>query len=581
MTEPIPESIPQPLTDPRFEGFTVQLSLGSDPETAGPRARAALEASLGRSAEGWRIEPVHPSEPGLFDLLPPQDGELGVREAWDVTYALLEQPSVIDAEPSFEIVPDAGDVKESTGEEDEAEALALAPAAGSPPIFSKHDPEWCPKLIAAPEAWEVAPHPGGDGLPPGKSRGEDIVVGHPDSGYRTHQEIRDTPNRFLDERGFDFIDDDLIEEDEHGGHGLGTASVIMSTKGGTGQKFVTGVAPKAGLIPYRVAKPHLFFPSPVLFSSGMMRLGKSIFQAVDAGCHVISISLGWLPHDKVRRAVKYAFDKDVIVVAAAGNRIRVLIVWPAAYPEVICCAGCTSKRRVWSSSSRGKRIDVTGPAEDVWKAAVDGSNNQRVEQSSGTSFAAASIAGIAALWLARWGRERLLRHLNGELRLTTLFRKMLMDTCDPEPENADGDFGKGIVNAKKLLEAPLPSLEELRSSDAPILEAVSLAVEEPTSVSGMRTVAEAFSEVPRSRLRSEVSGLLGVPEHQLEARLHGVGRELVFQILTDSALRETVLAGEVPPDASPAEAAHAMAMPRQRLQAMQLSERLRSRISSL
>jgi hypothetical protein len=84
---------------------------------------------------------------------------------------------------------------------------------------------------------------------------------------------------------------------------------------------------------------------------------------------------------------------------------------------------------------------------------------------------------------------------------------MLLDTCDPEPENADGDFGKGIANAKRLLATPLPSLEQLRSSDAPLLEAASLAVEEPTNVSGMRTVAEAFSEgrVPGSVPRWPVS----------------------------------------------------------------------------
>jgi hypothetical protein len=76
-----------------------------------------------------------------------------------------------------------------------------------------------------------------------------------------------------------------------------------------------------------------------------------------------------------------------------------------------------------------------------------------------------------------------------------------------------------------------------------------------------------------------VAGLLDVSETQLETRLHGVGRELVFQVLTGPALRETVLAGEVAPDASPAEAADVMAMPRQRLQAKQLSERLRNRIS--
>lgn len=584
MTEPIPA----PLTQPEFEGLTIQISPGSEPATTSTRAREALadslQAVLGQLDDGWTVKAVSPSRPGMFDLLPSEIGALTVRQAWDLTYALLEQPSVIDAEPSFEILPDVGDQAAGEVTEEEVAALAnLAPvAAGEPPIFSKDDPEWCPKLILAKDAWEVEPHPGGDGLPAGKRKGEDIRVGHPDSGFREHAELRGNPNRFRDDRGFDFIGDDPVEEDEQGGHGLGTASVLMSSEGGTGQKFVTGVAPLATTIPYRVTRPHFGIHPAILFKSGMLRLADAIFHAVDEDqCHVISISLGWLKNEKVHEAVKHAFDKDVIVVAAAGNGVRFFVVWPAAYPEVISCAGCTSKRRRWSPSSRGKRVDVTGPAEDVWKAAIQGNGSQGVEQSSGTSFAAASTAGVAALWLARWGRDRLLQRYGGEFRLTTVFRKMLTDSCDPEPAEAEGKFGKGIVNAKRLLETELPTREELRASLSPVLEAVALAVSEPTSVSGMRTVAEAFADVPRPELRERVATVLGIPDADLEARLQGVGRELVFQILTDPAAREAVLVPEAAPSplasAAPAVAATAA---RQQLLGAPLSARLRSRIEA-
>ncbi len=574
------DQLPLPLTEPIFESFTIRMSPGSDSGMILARARHALDDSLqevlGRSAEGWTAEAVHASWPGMVDLIPPELGALTVKEAWDVTYRLQDQPSVIDAEPSFEIVADSGDLPGDGPEVDEF----LVGASDAPPIFSKSDSDWCAKLILAPQAWNVPPHPGGDGEPAGTSHGDEILVGHPDSGYREHFEIQDELDRFLEQRGVDFIGDDFGRNGAAGGHGLGTSSVLMSSVGGPGTKFVTGIAPKASIIPYRVTKPHLFIPSPVLFASGMRRLAKAIFQAVDEGCQVISISLGWLPNEKVHDAVKHAFEKDVIVVAAAGNDVRFFVVWPAAYKEVISCAGCTSKRRRWSKSSRGKRVDITGPAEDVWKAGVEG-DNRVVTQSSGTSFAAASVAGVAALWLGRWGRKRLIRHLNGEFRLTTLFRHMLTANCDPEPEGADGLFGKGIVNAEKLLQAQLPSLEELRASEASVLEAAALSMAEPTGLAGIRAVADAFSDVPRSALQSQLSRLMNVPATQLEDRLHGVGRELVFQILTDPAAREAVFAGGEAADsmASTASAA-AETMTQERLRLAPLSDRLRSRLEA-
>jgi thermitase len=306
MTDPAVAPLTDPLTRPVFESFTVWIAPGSDPGGREERAREALRASLAEGDDGWTVKAVHESQPGMFDLIPPQTGALTVEDAWNVTYALLEQPGVADAEPSFEILQDNGDALAfEAEEEDEEDGAALA--ATDPPIFSKALFDWCPRLIDALGAWDLPPHQPepGDPFPPGKSKGEGIVIGHPDSGYRRHPEILDEmaglPTRVLASRGRDFIDNDDTMEDEGGSHGLGTASALMSAENGPGEKFVTGVAPAAQIIPYRVTKPHLFLPPPVLLESGMSRLGDALFRAVDDGCHVISISLGWLPLEKVRR----------------------------------------------------------------------------------------------------------------------------------------------------------------------------------------------------------------------------------------------------------------------------------------
>lgn len=543
------------LVGPEFEGFFVQVIPSGDSELTLMRARVALDDALGEighSPVGWTVRP-NGMRPGMFQLLPPEIGTLEVDDAWTAAYLLQRQASVVDAEPSFEVVLDSGDLEAEAEEAGEPEADS-GDEDQDPPVYSKFDRDWAPKLIAAAGsggAWEVPPHPGGDEHPPGRSRGEGVQVGHPDSGYREHTELRGAPHRFLDEKGWDFVGDlgveDPIEEDEHGGHGLGTASVLMSDVGGVAN--ITGVAPMASIVPYRVTRPHLFVPSPVLFKSGMLRLARSIHHAIDQdACDVISISLGWLPNRSVEEAVREAFENDVIVVAAAGNQVRYFVVWPAAYPSVIACAGCTSKRRRWTGSSRGKEVDVTGPAEHVWKAALANDGTEIGAPSDGTSFAAASVAGVAALWLAHWGKKRLLARYQGEFRLTTVFRHVLFASCDPPPVNATGGgFGCGIVNARRLLETDLPTVEELRSGVTPMLEVAALAAPALTFAGGFDIIAAAAPNPSREVLRSRLASVLEVPEPEVENRLAGLGRETLFHILTDPALRGSVLAPAPPP----------------------------------
>lgn len=585
---------PDPLTEPTFEAILVECLPGSDPDPEVRRQemqaralealRAALEETVGAAAGAWTSEPLHASRPTLFLLAPAHAAAaLSPGQAWDVSYRLAEKAGIADAEPSFALHLDAGDVPGMGDPGDGAPPVTAALAASAPPVFSKHDRDWSPRLVRAPEAWAVSPSPAGNGFPAGKSQGEGILVGHPDSGYQIHPELFNEPNggnaRVLVNRGKDFVDNDPSALDPKSGHGLGTASVLMSAFDSLPNGFVNGVAPKAQIIPYRVAEPHLLLPTPVLLPSGMARLAKAIFQAVDDGCNVISISLGWLQHRAVEEAVRHAFENDVIIAAAAGNVVRVFIVWPAAYPQTICCAGCTSHRRVWSSSSHGKRVDVTGPAENVWKAALDNGTPIVTNEASGTSFAAATVAGIAALWLAHWGRARLLARYQNQVRLTTVFRRLLTESCDPPPENAPaGEFGKGIVNAERLLQSPLPALEAMLASSAPLHDLAALSMSETAAVSGERTVASVFGDLPPETYATVIRGLLPSGGAMVGDPFAGVGKEIVFQTLSNRALREALLGAKPPVGAAAVSApVEQAALMRDLLRAAPISDRLRKR----
>ncbi|RYZ12081.1 MAG: peptidase S8 and S53, subtilisin, kexin, sedolisin, partial [Myxococcaceae bacterium] len=223
--------------------------------------RTSLEKTVAAlvGAESWIIRPV-PFEPTgrSFDLLPP--GIIEPAQAWELARRLQADPSVEDADPAFEAV-----YAEQTETTDTTPTLPKAQSAEpGPETFNENDCDWSPRFVKAGEAWEL------DG---GASQGEGILIGHPDSGYLPHPELG--PN-FAPRLGWDFIDDDPTTENPSGGHGLGTASVMASPYNDPsvdGPKlFVDGVAPKAEVVPLRVAKPTLFVPSPVLFNVGVDRL---------------------------------------------------------------------------------------------------------------------------------------------------------------------------------------------------------------------------------------------------------------------------------------------------------------------
>ena len=192
------------------------------------------------------------------------------------------------------------------------------------------------------------------------------------------------------------------------GHGTGTASVVVSGPAGT----VTGSAPGASHMAIRAIE------SVVRITQ--VSVARAIDWAVDHGAHVITMSLGGIFSFTLHRALRRAVQADVIVLAAAGNCVG-LVVWPARYDECIAVAGVDARGVKWRGSCSGAAVDISAPAENVWRAALpDGAG-----QGQGTSFAVALTAGVAALWLSHHGRANLIAaaRARGET-LQDMFRRM-------------------------------------------------------------------------------------------------------------------------------------------------------------
>ena len=373
-------------------------------------------------------------------------------------YALADQFDLVGAEPDLPTVffpeqrlPQA--VEMSGG------ALSGFPPGCwvDPEAALEPTPAWAIDRMEVPAAWVFSEQAGRP------SRGEDVVVAQPDTGITPHVELVGVA--FVP--GFDVIDDDSDPTDPmtelgNPGHGTGTASVLVSLA----SHIVTGSAPKARLMPIRAIES--------VVRVRQITVARAIDWAIREGAHVVTMSLGGIPASALHRAISRAVEADMIVLAAAGNCVR-LVVWPARYDDCIAVAATNAADQPWPGTCRGKPVDVSAPGQNVYQAVVlpgGPTGGDAVGQGQGTSFSVALTAGVAALWVAHHGRANVVAaaHARGET-VQAMFLRLLQSTARrPTPWDAQA-MGPGIVDARALLEASFDvglGLEAAtRQSDAP------------------------------------------------------------------------------------------------------------------
>lgn len=338
--------------------------------------------------------------------------------------------------------PGAGGQPAAAVADELLEASSGLAAAGA----SASDKRWSVKNVTATQAWKLKPPPGG------AARGAGIRIGHIDTGYTEHPEIFPAALDLAIDRdvldGDDDAKDPLIKRWwfplDNPGHGTGTGGVIASRSSGQ----VVGTAPEATLVPIRS------IVSVVQVLDG--DIARAVDYARSVGCRVISMSLGGRGFNGLQAAIRRAVDEGIIVMAAAGNYVG-FVSAPASYPECLAVAATTVDDQPWSGSSRGAEVDISAPGQAVWTATTTkGADGPvySVEQSDGTSFSVAALAGIAALWLAHHGPDAILAKYGGATQ--EVFRLLVTLTCRV-PTGWDGSrYGAGIVDAAALLRAPLP-----------------------------------------------------------------------------------------------------------------------------
>ena len=230
------------------------------------------------------------------------------------------------------------------------------------------------------------------------AQGDGVIVAVIDTGVAKVPDLEETELV----PGWNFVTDSADATDDHG-HGTHVAGTIaQSTHNGVG---VAGVAFHAKIMPIKVLSAR--------GSGSVSGIAKGIRWAADHGAKVINMSLGGpMASSVLAKAVKYAHDKGVVVVCAAGNDGRGKVSYPAAYPGAIAVAATQFDETTTFYSNWGKEIDIAAPGgntrvdqngdgqpDGVLQNTIVPGNTSQTDYLwfMGTSMASPHVAGVAAL----------------------------------------------------------------------------------------------------------------------------------------------------------------------------------------
>jgi serine protease len=207
--------------------------------------------------------------------------------------------------------------------------------------------------VNAPEAWtNVA----ADGAPGGK----DVVVAVLDTGvaYANRGPFRRSPDFYPDTfvKGYDFVAHNPYPNDRNG-HGTFVAGTIAEA---TDNHYgLTGLAYGARIMPVRVLDSQ--------GEGNASAIAEGIRFATNHGARIINMSLefsadvsaGDIP--ELIEAIRYAHQRGVLLVAAAGNEGSKTIPYPARSRDVVAVGATTEHGCLADYSNDGPGITLVAP----------------------------------------------------------------------------------------------------------------------------------------------------------------------------------------------------------------------------
>jgi len=275
------------------------------------------------------------------------------------------------------------------------------------------DYQWNLPSIETEEGWNVSK--GSDG----------VIIAVLDTGVQLNHP--DLSGKLIP--GTNIVDPAADPEDDVG-HGTHVAGIIGATV--NNNEGVAGVSWYNKIMPVKV-----------LDSSGAgstYSVAQGIIWAVDNGAKVINMSLGnYAQAEFLHDAIKYAYDRDVVLIAASGNDNTDRPGFPAAYPEVFAVAATTNNKEKASFSNYGDYIDVAAPGDSIASTYIGG----QYAALSGTSMASPHAAALAGL----------IRSVNPDLTNEEVMEIMRKSAIDLGASGKDNYFGYGEIDVNQALQA--------------------------------------------------------------------------------------------------------------------------------
>jgi hypothetical protein len=219
------------------------------------------------------------------------------------------------------------------------------------------------------------------------------------------------------------------DDEQPHSHGTGMAGAIVA------HKTMLGTAPNVRLLTVRAFSTRANNVEGTTFN-----ILKGLDWAAEKGARVVNMSFAGPKDPRLLDALDKAYKKGMVLIAAAGNAgPKSPPMYPGADKNVIAVTATDANDAVFTGANRGDYIAVAAPGVDILAPAPDGT----YQFTTGTSVATAEVSGVVALLLER----------NPALTPADV-RRILMSTAkDLGPKGKDRDFGAGLVDALKAVNA--------------------------------------------------------------------------------------------------------------------------------